>query len=188
MGRHILVVVDMQNDFVDGALGSPQAMEILPRVADKIKNHQGGVILTRDTHGSDYMDTREGKYLPVPHCVKDTHGWQIHPSVASALPSDKKDVLVLDKPTFGSVELMQKLQAMQAMQAMQAQGQEPIQRVTLVGLCTDICVISNAMLIKAALPEIDVVVDASCCAGVTRESHENALNAMRACQILIENG
>ncbi len=175
--EHILIVVDMQNDFVDGVLGSPEAVGILPAVVDKIKNHEGKIIFTRDTHGEDYMDTREGKYLPVPHCIKETRGWGIKDEVWAAAEG-KADVSVIDKPTFGSTELSECL--------LDFSDGHALGQVTLIGVCTDICVISNAMLIKAALPEIDVAVDAACCAGVTPESHENALSAMAACQILIQ--
>lgn len=176
--KNILIVVDMQNDFVDGVLGSPEAVAILPAVADKIRNHQGMLIFTRDTHTSEYMDTREGKYLPVPHCIEGTTGWEIHPTVWSAIP-EGADVTVVDKPTFGSVALARQLEELHR--------HTPVSTVTLIGVCTDICVISNAMLIKAALPEIDVVIDAACCAGVTPESHQNALSAMKMCQIIPEN-
>ncbi len=176
--EHVLVVVDMQNDFVDGALGSPEAVAILPAVADKIKRHEGKIIFTRDTHTADYMNTREGKHLPVPHCIKDTEGWEIKDEVWVAA-AGKPDVAVIDKPTFGSTELS-------ALLTDYAENHD-LAEVTLIGICTDICVISNAMLIKAALPEIDVTVDAACCAGVTPESHENALKAMQVCQIKIQN-
>lgn len=176
--EHVLVVVDMQNDFVDGALGSPEAVSILPAVKDKIRRHEGKIIFTRDTHTDDYMHTREGKHLPVPHCIKGTEGWEIKGEVWEAA-AGKPDVAVIDKPTFGSTELSTRLTDYAKDHAL---GQ-----VTLIGICTDICVISNAMLIKAALPEIDVTVDAACCAGVTPESHENALKAMQVCQIDIQN-
>ena len=176
--EHVLIVVDMQNDFVDGVLGSPEAMAILPAVVNKIKNHEGKIIFTRDTHDSEYMETREGKYLPVPHCIKGTKGWEIKDEVWAAA-CGKADVEIVDKPTFGSTELVDKL--------LDHSDDHALGQVTLIGVCTDICVISNAMLIKAALPEIDVTVDAACCAGVTPESHRNALNAMKACQMDIEN-
>jgi len=172
--QHILIVVDMQTDFVDGALGSAHATAILPAVRDKILHFDGKIIYTRDTHEADYLQTREGKHLPVPHCIRDTDGWQIHPALRD-LPAD----LVIDKPTFGSVALMEELRA--------SHQNDPIADITLIGLCTDICVISNTMLLKAALPEVDIIVDAACCAGVTPDSHATALNAMRACQILVEN-
>lgn len=176
--EHVLVVVDMQNDFVDGALGSPEAVAILPAVKDKIKRHEGKIIFTRDTHTADYMHTREGKHLPVPHCIKDTEGWEIKNEIWEAA-AGKTGVTVMDKPTFGSVELAAHLR--------EYAKDRGLDQVTLIGICTDICVISNAMLIKAALPEIDVTVDAACCAGVTPESHENALKAMQVCQIDIQN-
>ena len=176
--ENILIVVDMQNDFVDGVLGSPEAVAILPAVEEKIRNHQGKIIFTRDTHAEDYMQTREGKYLPVPHCIKNTRGWEIHPRVWAAIPKDR-EAQIIDKPTFGAVELSAALEKLHE--------HSPIATVTLIGVCTDICVISNAMLIKASLPEIDVVIDASCCAGVTPESHENALKTMRMCQIIVDN-
>ncbi len=170
-----LIVVDMQNDFIDGALGTKEAVSILPNVKSKIEGFDGRVIFTRDTHGEDYLSTQEGKNLPVEHCIKNTDGWQISP-VLEALRKEEP----VDKPSFGSIALGQLLKAYDTYE-------EKIESVTLIGLCTDICVISNAMIIKAFLPEIPVIVDASCCAGVTPESHENALNAMAVCQITIEN-
>ena len=176
--EHILIVVDMQNDFVDGVLGTPEAVAILPAVAEKIRNHQGRIIFTRDTHAENYMNTREGRHLPVPHCIEGTKGWEIHPTVWSAIP-EGQEAFVIDKPTFGSVALATTLEKLHK--------DTPIAKVTLIGVCTDICVISNAMLIKATLPEIDVTVDAACCAGVTSESHDNALRAMQMCQMEIVN-
>lgn len=170
-----LIVVDMQNDFIDGALGTEKAVAILPNVKSKIEGFDGRVIFTRDTHGEDYLSTQEGKNLPVEHCIKNTDGWQISP-VLEALRKEEP----VDNPSFGSIALGQLLKAYDTYE-------EKIESVTLIGLCTDICVISNAMIIKAFLPEIPVIVDASCCAGVTPESHENALNAMAMCQIKIEN-
>lgn len=170
-----LIVVDMQNDFIDGALGTKEAVEILPAVKAKIEGFDGRLIFTRDTHEADYLSTQEGKNLPVEHCIKGTDGWQIN----AELDALRKEEAV-DKPTFGSVGLGQLLKAYDTYE-------EKIESVTLIGLCTDICVISNAMLIKAFLPETPVIVDAACCAGVTPESHENALNAMAVCQISIEN-
>lgn len=169
----VLVVVDMQKDFIDGALGTPEAVEIVPRVIQKIREFDGLVIATRDTHEEDYLDTQEGKKLPVRHCIRGTDGWEIHPEIQKLLPEDP-----IDKPTFGSVELGQMLRARQ-------DSGETVESITLVGLCTDICVISNALLLKAYLPETQVCVDASCCAGVTKESHEQALNAMKMCQVEI---
>lgn len=168
-----LVVVDMQNDFISGALGSAEAAAIVPRVREKLERFQGTVFFTRDTHEADYLQTQEGRRLPVPHCIRGTDGWQI----CGALTDFAQNLV--DKQTFGSVELATCLKKLD--------GREPLESVTLVGLCTDICVISNAMLLKTYLPETEICVDASCCAGVTPESHRNALFAMKACQIVIVN-
>ena len=170
---NILVVVDMQNDFIDGALGTPEAVAIVPKVMVKMMNFDGLVLATRDTHGEDYLEKQEGKNLPVAHCIKGTHGWEIKDEIQQLLISQP-----IDKPTFGSEALGKVLKDLN-------NDVEPIDSITLVGLCTDICVISNAMLLKAFLPEVPIMVDASCCAGVTPESHERALEAMKACQIEI---
>ena len=164
-----LIVVDMQNDFIDGALGSAHAEAILPRVLSRVQAFDGTVIFTRDTHGEDYLNTAEGRKLPVPHCIRGTDGWQIAASLAPYATT------VVDKPTFGSTELPHLL----------AGYGEPIEAITLCGLCTDICVISNAMLLKAAFPEAEITVDGGASAGVTPESHETALAAMRAVQITV---
>lgn len=169
-----LIVVDMQNDFINGALGTKEAVSIVPFVKAKIEGFEGKVIYTRDTHHTNYMETQEGKNLPVPHCIYDTEGWDICDEL-SELRCDG----IIDKPTFGSTALAEKMVALNK--------KEPIESITLVGLCTDICVISNAMLLKASLTEVEIRVDARCCAGVTPESHKNALNAMKMCQITIEN-
>ncbi len=168
----ILVVVDMQNDFIDGALGSPEAPEIVEGINALVRDFSGRVIFTRDTHGEDYMNTQEGRKLPVAHCIRDTHGWQITDGITIPVGAD-----IIDKPTFGSVELAKLLTDLDK--------RDPILSVTLVGLCTDICVISNAMLVKAALPEIAVRVVGDLCRGVTPASHDTALAAMRSCQIEI---
>ena len=165
----------MQNDFIDGALGTKEAVAILPAVKSKIENFDGKVLFTRDTHESDYLSTQEGKNLPVEHCIKDTDGWQIHPEL-DALRKEEP----IDKPSFGSVALAQLLKTCDTYD-------EKIEEITLVGLCTDICVISNALLLKAAMPEVPITVDASCCAGVTPASHKNALEAMKMCQIKVIN-
>lgn len=165
----VLVVVDMQNDFIDGALGTAEAVAIVGNVSKKIAAARAegtAVWFTRDTHEADYLSTQEGRKLPVEHCIRGTSGWEI----SSAL--DVAESPVIDKPTFGSVVLMEALAKIDGLES-----------VELVGLCTDICVISNAMLIKARMPEIAVKVDASCCAGVTPASHVNALAAMKMCQI-----
>lgn len=170
---NILVVIDMQNDFIDGALGTPEAVAIVPKVMVKMMNFDGLVLATRDTHGEDYLERQEGKKLPVVHCIEGTHGWEIKDEIQQLLISQP-----IDKPTFGSEALGKVLKDLN-------NDVEPIDSITLVGLCTDICVISNAMLLKAFLPEVPIMVDASCCAGVTPESHERALEAMKACQIEI---
>lgn len=172
--QDILIVVDMQNDFIDGALGTSEALAIVPKAAEKIRAFKGRVLFTRDTHLENYMETQEGRRLPVPHCIKDTVGWLIRPEL-DALRKEEP----VDKPTFGSKELAEEL--------LRADSEEEIGSVTLIGLCTDICVISNALLVKAFLPEVPVTVDAACCAGVTPESHKNALSAMKMCQIEIIN-
>ena len=171
--QRVLVVVDMQKDFVDGALGSKEAVAIVDNVVEKINHFDGTIIVTYDTHQADYMETREGKYLPVPHCIKDTDGWKLDAKVQEAL-KDKK-YQVLHKPTFGSVELVNLFSGC---------NQKEVD-VTLIGLCTDICVVSNAMLLKANYPEMNISVDSTCCAGVTPESHEAALTVMKCCQINI---
>ena len=170
-----LVVIDMQNDFINGSLGTKEAEAVVEKVKNKIDSWRqagGAVIFTRDTHDENYMNTQEGRKLPVPHCLKNTDGWQISAQL-SVLPED----LIIDKPTFGSTEL--------AAYFAEMNKQDPSQpeEIQLVGLCTDICVISNAMLLKAALTETPVVADSRCCAGVTPESHQNALAAMKMCQI-----
>ncbi len=164
----------MQNDFIDGALGTKEAVAIVPAVKKKIEEFDGTVIFTRDTHETFYMETQEGKNLPVPHCIRGTDGWQIRPELDVLRTTE-----VIDKVTFGSCELPGKL--------LMLNQEEAIGSITLIGLCTDICVISNALIAKAYLPEVPVIVDAACCAGVTPASHENALNAMAMCQIKIEN-
>lgn len=173
----ILVVVDMQKDFIDGSLGTAEAQAIVKPVAEKItdyKNQEIPVLFTRDTHYPNYLETQEGKNLPVEHCIEGTEGFEIDKRL------DTKDSLILNKETFGSVNLPAVIQKI----AEDADGMENLE-VELCGLCTDICVISNAILLKAAFPEILVSVDANCCAGVTPESHENALNAMKMCQVKI---
>lgn len=175
--KKILVVVDMQSDFIDGALGTAEAKKIVNRVIDKIHNYAGDCIYaTRDTHGENYLETSEGKYLPVKHCIKGTEGWEIRKEVALAMP----EAVIVDKPTFGSEELAQRLQ--------EENNREKIE-IELAGLCTDICVVTNALLLKTRLPEVKISVDASCCAGVTPESHKAALLTMKMCQIdILENG
>ncbi len=172
--QDFLIVVDMQEDFIDGTLGTEEAQKIVVKVREKIEEFGGKVIYTRDTHEDDYLRTQEGRNLPVRHCIRETQGWQI----SGELPTGKA-FAVVDKPAFGSVELGERLR--------EENEREAIRQVVLVGLCTDICVISNALLVKAFLPETEIVVDASCCAGVTPESHKIALQAMKSCQVTIEN-
>ena len=173
--KHFLIVVDMQKDFVDGSLGSQEAREIVPRVADKILNFDGQIFATLDTHSQNYLQTAEGRSLPVPHCIKGTPGWMLDDEIAAAL--EQKDVTKVEKLTFGSVLLPRLLY--------QAANGEPF-AVELVGLCTDICVVSNALMLKANFPEMEISVDSACCAGVTPESHAAALTTMRSCQIRVK--
>ncbi len=170
-----LVVVDMQNDFITGSLGTKEAESILPKVVEKVKNFDGRVIYTKDTHTADYLNTQEGKNLPVEHCIEGTWGWML-PEELEALSEGCR---VFNKPTFGSVEL--------AAYLTEQAKETAIEEIELCGLCTDICVISNAFVIKANLTEVPVSVDASCCAGVTPESHLNALAAMKMCQVRVDN-
>lgn len=167
----LLIVVDMQNDFINGALGTKEAMEILPKVIEKIKNYKGEIIFTRDTHGKEYLKTQEGKNLPVEHCIEGTYGWQLQEEIQRL--AEKKESRIINKPSFGSLELPNIIKDFK------------VSNIEIVGLCTDICVISNAMILKAAMPEVNISVDSSCCAGVTPESHDNALRAMKMCQIEI---
>lgn len=166
--KKALIVVDMQNDFIDGALGSIEAQGIVEKVREKIEGFDGEVVFTLDTHDEDYLGTQEGKKLPVSHCIKGTNGWEIHPRLKGFVKNQ------IEKPTFGAVNLPGFL--------FDLLGGEP-EMLELVGLCTDICVILNAMLLKAAFPETEIVVDSGCCAGVTPESHKTALDSMQAVQI-----
>lgn len=170
--KHFLIVVDMQKDFVDGALGTPEAVSIVPGVCERIRSFDGEIIVTYDTHPDTYLDTAEGKKLPVVHCVKGTPGWQLDAAVAAALA--EREWVAVEKPTFGSVDLPFLIRSMA--------GEEDFD-VTLIGLCTDICVVSNALLLKAHFPEISVAVEGDLCAGVTPDTHAAALQTMRMCQI-----
>lgn len=172
--KNYLIVVDMQKDFVDGALGTPEAVQIVPRVAEKIRTFDGHIFVTYDTHFADYMSTAEGKCLPVPHCIKNTPGWELDTHVACALAG--KDHTAVEKRTFGSVDLPGLVA--------EAAGDENF-TLELVGLCTDICVVSNALLLKASFPEAPIRVDSSCCAGVTPTTHDAALTTMKMCQITV---
>lgn len=168
----VLVVVDMQNDFVDGALGTKEAVGIVENVVSKIKDFDGKIFATLDTHEDNYMETSEGKKLPVPHCIRMTDGWLLNEKVKLALAD--KDYKTIEKGTFGSTQLVNEIQRLK--------GEDEIQ-IEFIGLCTDICVVSNVLLLKAYFPEVKMTVDAGCCAGVTPESHKAALVTMKMCQI-----
>ena len=172
--KNFLIVVDMQKDFVDGALGTKEAVAIVPAVVKKINAFNGEIIVTYDTHGENYMETSEGKNLPVPHCIKGTDGWQLDKSIVSAL--ENKSYTAVEKPTFGSVNLPEIIKE-------KANGETFT--IELIGLCTDICVVSNALLLKANFPEAEICVDPECCAGVTPESHNASITTMKMCQIKI---
>lgn len=170
--QNILIVVDMQNDFVSGKLGKEENLTIVDGIREKVLSFGGSVIFTRDTHHDDYLQTEEGRNLPIPHCIEKTRGWEIVDEL-----KDLRECEIIDKPTFGSVELGERLRELDR--------ENKINTVTLLGLCTDICVISNAILAKAFLPDAHIVVDASLSKGVTEQSHKTALNAMKGCQIEI---
>ncbi len=170
--KDFLVVVDMQKDFVDGSLGTLEAQGIVSNVVKKIETFQGDIFVTYDTHFEDYLETAEGKKLPVEHCIKESEGWELDKKVAEALSG--KNYTKVEKLTFGSVDLPKLIK--------DRAGNEDF-TVELVGLCTDICVVSNALVLKANFPEKKIIVDASCCAGVTPDTHNHALSVMRMCQI-----
>ena len=170
--KKFLIVVDMQKDFIDGALGSAEACAIVPAAVKKIAAFDGEIYATLDTHFENYMETAEGKKLPVPHCIKGTGGWKLNKEIALAL--EGRNYTAVEKNTFGSVKLPELVKA--------AAGDEEMY-IELIGLCTDICVVSNALLLKANFPETAIAVDAACCAGVTPAKHEAALETMRSCQI-----
>lgn len=172
--KKILIVIDMQNDFIDGALGTKEAELIVEAVKDKIRSYPAeDVMATMDTHEENYMDTQEGLYLPVPHCIRGTDGWQIRPDIADLLKSAR----IYEKPTFGSTQMASDLKEWYEKEELELE---------LVGLCTDICVASNALLLKAFMPEVKISVDSACCAGVTPEKHLTALETMRSCQIQVK--
>ncbi|MBR5287360.1 MAG: cysteine hydrolase [Clostridia bacterium] len=174
MANKFLIVVDMQNDFIDAALGSAQAQAIVPAVVDRIRAARMDgetIIATLDTHAQDYLSTPEGRKLPVEHCIKGTEGWKIRDEIVEAMG----DAILLEKPTFGSVRLPELIGGMM---------EEPADTtIELLGLCTDICVVSNTLLLKAHYPDARIVVREACCAGVTVEKHLAALETMRSCQI-----
>ena len=173
----VLIVVDMQNDFVDGALGTKEAVEIVDKVVKKIEDFDGRIFVTLDTHGPNYLETAEGKKLPVPHCILDSDGWMLNERVLYAL--SEKNYKSIEKWTFGSTQLVKEIARILDIRDIE---------VELVGLCTDICVVSNALLLKAHFPELHISVDADCCAGVTPETHKAALETMKMCQIDIIGG
>ena len=167
--KKILMVIDMQNDFISGALGSEEARRIVPAVVDAVNGFDGEVIFTRDTHFENYAETQEGKKLPVPHCIKDSHGWQVCDELMKT--DAYKKSRIIDKLSFGSEELGELMKELRP------------DEVYVTGLCTDICVISNVMIIRAFSPETNITVYEKCCAGVTPESHRTALDAMKMCQV-----
>ena len=172
--RKILVVVDMQNDFIDGSLGTPEALAIVENVKKKISQYkQEDIFVTMDTHEENYLETQEGRMLPVAHCIRGTEGWQVRSDIAALLP----EAHVYEKPSFASLRVAKEIADL-------AVWRKDIE-IEIIGLCTDICVVSNALLLKSVMPEVPITVDPSCCAGVTPESHEAALTTMRMCQIRI---
>jgi len=174
--RKILIVIDMQNDFIDAALGTKEAAAIVDSVKEKIRSYPAeNVIATMDTHQENYMETQEGQNLPVIHCIKGTDGWRIRPDIAELLKAAK----IYEKPTFGSTAMAADLKALSEKEEIELE---------LIGLCTDICVVSNALLLKATMPEVKISVDASCCAGVTPKKHLAALETLSSCQIHVVNG
>lgn len=177
MAKKVLCVIDMQNDFITGSLGTPEAQAILPKVEEKIAatDHDTIVIFTRDTHTEDYLNTLEGKNLPVPHCIAGTHGWEIAENLTKYFLGT---LWAINKPTFGSTDLMKELKSIE-----EEYGEIELE---FVGLCTGICVLSNAILARATFPNTEIVVDSSCCACVSPESHKTALEAMKLCQITIK--
>lgn len=174
--KKILLVIDMQNDFVDGALGTKEAVAIVDKVSKKIENFDGDIIVTYDTHTENYMETQEGKNLPVKHCIKGTKGWQLNETIAEVL--SQKNCVFIEKPTFGSTQLPEYIRENYSADEIE---------IELIGLCTDICVVSNALLLKANFLETKITVDAACCAGVTPESHNAALTTMKMCQVQVIN-
>ena len=184
----ILCVIDAQNDFISGSLGTAEAVVVVPNIVNKIDNFKGDTILvTKDTHFNDYLRTKEGRKLPVEHCIKGTEGWRIEPNIKAALDRAKernKVVKFIEKDTFGSLNLITEIKY-----ATKDWDWENYVtgKIEFVGFCTDVCVVSNAIMAKAEFQDTNIAVDASCCAGVTPESHEAALNTMKMCQIDIEN-
>lgn len=177
MADKYLIVVDMQKDFVNGALGTNEAARIVPAVLQKVENFEGEILFTKDTHFENYLSTREGKQLPVEHCIKGTDGWMLIEELEQYCASHSS--VVYEKNTFGCKKLAEDMLA--------KHERESIDSIELIGLCTDICVVSNALLLKAFLPDVEIAVDAGCCAGVTPAAHQAALQTMESCQILVRN-
>lgn len=173
--RKILIVIDMQNDFIDGSLGTPEAVGIVGHVVDKIRAYdRKDVYATMDTHETNYLTTQEGRNLPVEHCIRGTKGWEIRDEIKALIDEEN----IFEKPTFGSVQLAETMRDMAEIEEIE---------IELVGLCTDICVASNALLLKAMMPEVRISVDAACCAGVTPDHHAAALDTMQSCQINVDH-
>lgn len=170
----LMIIIDMQNDFVDGALGTVEAQSIVPHVARRIRTHQGPLLVTYDTHDEHYLNTQEGHFLPVIHCREGSEGWALAPAIEEAI--GQREIQRIKKSGFGSLELIEKIHQWL-----------PLTSITLMGLCTDICVITNALMLKAVFPNIPLYVDAEGCAGVSPESHQRALDAMAVCQINIRH-
>lgn len=175
MKTKVLIVVDLQNDFISGSLGTPEAEKIIPNVVEKIKLWEGEMLLTQDTHKVNYLSTQEGKFLPIEHCISLTEGWKLHKDIKSVCGP----IPTCIKSTFGCTSLIDILKDLQIA--------EELEEIQLVGLCTDICVISNALLLKAFFPEVPITVDANCCAGTSPEKHRMALDIMKDCHIIIKN-
>lgn len=184
MKSKVLIVIDMQNDFITGSLSNKKAEYILSNVLNLIKNFDGNIIFTRDTHSSNYLETNEGKHLPVEHCIKGTYGHQIHRSLLGW-----RDFEVVDKPTFGSFILIDKIRSLYNLTNMCINGKEPCEEleIHICGTCTDICVVSNALILKTAFPEHKVIVHKKGCAGLDKEGHDAALLVMKRCQIEVED-
>lgn len=175
MGQKILVVIDLQNDFINGALGTEEAQKILPKCQEKIQNHPGEVIFTQDTHDENYLSSQEGRNLPTVHCINGSWGWQLAPEIEKI--QQECNYRIFQKPTFASTDLAQYLYRINQ--------EKPITEIEFIGLCTDICVVSNALMVKGHLPEVPIKIDPACCAGSTPAAHEAALCTLQSCQITI---
>ena len=181
--KKVLIVVDMQNDFIDGALGTPEAQAIVPNVKKKIEEYKAqgyDVVFTRDTHQENYLETAEGKKLPVKHCIENTHGWEISKELNTSVAKN-----IINKPNFGFIDWIDYLSDFETVEDGMVETMP--EKIEIIGLCTDICVVSNALILKAIYPETEITVDANCCAGVTPESHKAALLTMKMCQINVIN-